>query len=286
MNASMITYGIKSTSLQQYLDEISMESDISFNSSHARLSATHAIFRNYLRYPSIFALLRDWHQKNGNRFVLTSIGKSVEGRSILATTFNSIGPKRDGTQDRALVVECGIHAREWISPAICLYIIYELLYSKESSQILEQYRVHIIPILNPDGYVYTWEKNRLWRKNRSGGQRCRGVDLNRNFDVDFCRIGSSRDPCDETFCGRRAFSEPETRAFRNFMLAAHNNVPIHVYFSIHSYGQTFTYPYGFTKKQLPDFQQRYKISREANKKMHSLYGESYSFGQTAKVVCK
>ena len=53
-----------------------------------------------------------------------------------------------------------------------------------------------IPLLNPDGYVYTWHNKttRLWRKNRSitkeqeelykktNNELCIGVDINRNFD--------------------------------------------------------------------------------------------------------
>ena len=60
---------------------------------------------------------------------------------------------------------------------------------------------HILPIANPDGYIYTWSnstdiKTRLWRKNRNSNwedgdsifkknqsvANCIGVDLNRNFD--------------------------------------------------------------------------------------------------------
>ncbi len=41
----------------------------------------------------------------------------------------------------------------------------------------------IIPVPNPDGYVYTWDVDRLWYKNRSptGNEECIGIDMNRNW---------------------------------------------------------------------------------------------------------
>lgn len=41
----------------------------------------------------------------------------------------------------------------------------------------------VLPVLNVDGYKYTWYggRARMWRKTRSGGYRCRGADPNRNW---------------------------------------------------------------------------------------------------------
>jgi murein tripeptide amidase MpaA len=40
----------------------------------------------------------------------------------------------------------------------------------------------VVPVLNVDGYVYTWEIDRLWHKNRrQNGDGSFGVDLNRNW---------------------------------------------------------------------------------------------------------
>ena len=65
---------------------------------------------------------------------------------------------------------------------------------------------YIVPVLNPDGYKYTWSspdpRKRMWRKNRNlqGGRRsndCFGIDLNRNFDFHWGETGSSTNPCSE-----------------------------------------------------------------------------------------
>ena len=42
---------------------------------------------------------------------------------------------------------------------------------------------HIVPVVNPDGYVYTNVKNRYWRMTRSKTSiaGCYGVDGNRNY---------------------------------------------------------------------------------------------------------
>lgn len=85
----------------------------------------------------------------------------------------------------------------------------------------------IVPVLNPDGYEYTWTTDRLWRKNRRpGGVRtldnvdnCNGVDLNRNYDTNFGGTGSSSNQCSHLYAGPSALSEPETQAVANLLWA-------------------------------------------------------------------
>lgn len=86
----------------------------------------------------------------------------------------------------------GIHAREWISPAVVTYIIRELIENHDSHpEYLQQLNFHIMPVTNPDGYEYTRAEDgqRSWRKSRadlgSEFEGCVGVDLNRNWDAYF-----------------------------------------------------------------------------------------------------
>ena len=92
------------------------------------------------------------------------------------------------------------------------YIIDNLV---ENSDVL-QTDYYILPVVNPDGYRYTFQYDRLWRKNRRKGTSCSGVDLNRNFGYRWGGKGTSSNMCYETYRGSKAFSEPETDAIRNF----------------------------------------------------------------------
>ena len=50
----------------------------------------------------------------------------------------------------------GIHAREWISPAVVSYLIREFSERAITSEdILANFTLYIIPVLNPDGYEYS-----------------------------------------------------------------------------------------------------------------------------------
>lgn len=52
--------------------------------------------------------------------------------------------------------------------------------------------------------------------------KCEGVDPNRNFGYHWGEVkegGTSLDPCHETYAGPRAFSEPETKAMADYILA-------------------------------------------------------------------
>ena len=79
----------------------------------------------------------------------------------------------------------GIHAREWIAPAMATYIMRELV-EKNASKYLDNLNFHILPSANPDGYEYTRTDDRFWRKTRSvSGSSCYGADGNRNWDISF-----------------------------------------------------------------------------------------------------
>lgn len=82
----------------------------------------------------------------------------------------------------------------------------------------------------------------MWRKNRrlNEGSTCRGVDLNRNFDVNFGGVGTSGSPCGETYRGPSALSEKESSSLARFIDRFPNTT---LYLSFHSYGQYLMFPY-------------------------------------------
>ena len=80
-------------------------------------------------------------------------------------------------------------------------------------------------------YEYSHNKDRLWRKTRSNhlNTRCIGVDPNRNWGYNWGGQGASGDPCDETYYGPKPFSEPETAAIRNFIMARKDSMQVKKY---------------------------------------------------------
>lgn len=78
-----------------------------------------------------------------------------------------------------------------------------------------------------------------------------GVDSNRNFDANFGGIGSSTDPCSETYGGPSAFSEAESQAMRDQLLKIQNRTKAVV--SIHNDAQLWISPYGYTTDLPADY---------------------------------
>ena len=70
----------------------------------------------------------------------------------------------------AMWIDGGIHAREWITPAVTTFHMKELVENSGnySSDIIDKLDWYILPVHNPDGYAYTRksDKTRCWRKNR------------------------------------------------------------------------------------------------------------------------
>lgn len=186
-----------------------------------------------------------------------SIGTSVEGRTIWAVKISD-NPNINENEP-AVGFDALVHAREPQSMATLMYFMWYLIENygsdPEVTYLVNNREIYCVPCFNPDGYEY----NRLtnpngggyWRKNRrNNGGGCYGIDLNRNFGYmwGYDNIGSSPDPCAETYRGSSAFSEPESQAVRD--LAILKNYGTH--FNMHSYGNYYLYPWGYIDEETPD----------------------------------
>uniref|UniRef100_A0A3Q3A2H8 Carboxypeptidase A6 n=1 Tax=Kryptolebias marmoratus TaxID=37003 RepID=A0A3Q3A2H8_KRYMA len=160
-------------------------------------------------------------------------------------------------QKKAVWMDCGVHAREWIGPAFCQWFVKEAIssykYDSVTTRLLNQLSFYIMPVFNVDGYHFSWNSDRFWRKTRSKHHKsqCRGVDANRNWKVKWCDEGASSHPCDDTYCGPFAESEPEVKAVARFLRRHRKRVK--AYISIHAYAQMLLYPYSYKYATIPNF---------------------------------
>jgi carboxypeptidase T len=196
--------------------------------------------------------LKELAQNYSQWATLTSIGKTIENRDIWMLT---LGEESNNPAVPAILFVGGHHAREHISIETPFLIAQELLVKRaggdaQISQLLKTRTVHIIPMLNVDGAEYDIASNsyRMWRKNRATNRDgSSGVDLNRNYDYKFGTVGASNDPRSEVYHGPKGFSEPETQAIRDFLIA-HTNVTIVQ--SYHTYSELILYPWGYTNSPI------------------------------------
>lgn len=171
-----------------------------------------------------------------------SVGNSYEGRPINVFKISKAGSGR-----KAYWIDATIHAREWIATATTTQILNHLATGGDSNavRLTDTYDWYIMPVMNPDGYAYTWSNDRMWRKNRRpSGAACYGVDLNRNFDFRWGNDGVSHQPCSDTFCGESGGSEPETQAVSAELVRLGPTLGATV--TIHSYGNMWMFPWGNT----------------------------------------
>lgn len=179
-----------------------------------------------------------------------SIGTTHEGRQILAVRITAPG---DATARPSALITGLHHAREWISVEVPMALVDLLVtgYGEDPwvTQVLDTTEVWVVPVVNPDGHVYSQTKSRMWRKNRSQNSWwARGTDNNRNYGYKWGQGGASGNPHSQTYRGTEAFSEPETQAIRD--LALRENFVTSL--SFHSYSQLVLWPWGFTYDPTPD----------------------------------
>ncbi|KAK3770702.1 hypothetical protein RRG08_037893 [Elysia crispata] len=86
--------------------------------------------RQYHRYPEIVTMLHQLASHNPDLMEVSRLlHRTHEGREVTYVQLHGNTSSRvDGTSDKpAVVIESGIHAREWITPAVQLWIVEALL---------------------------------------------------------------------------------------------------------------------------------------------------------------
>ncbi len=246
---------------------------------HGAPPAGRAWFDDYKDNAAINAYLDTLAAVKPGLSTLQTIGTSLQSRDIRAIRITAPG----GPPDRPAVIYHGCqHAREWISPMTVMWFADQLVngYGSDAriTSLLNSVEVVLVPVANPDGYAYTWTTNRMWRKNRrDNGDGTFGVDLNRNWGYQWGGQGASSATNDETYRGPSAFSEPETRVLRDFIIA---NPRLKAHIDFHSYSQLILSPYGYTSTLPPDNALFNLLNGEIEAATEALYGTAYTAGPT------
>jgi hypothetical protein len=190
---------------------------------------------------------------------LETIGYSIQQRPLLALRLTAEGGHNwwHRRHDKPEVLFLATHhAREWVAAYMAMRLTDYLTqnYGKDDrvTRLLDTTQVWIVPVANPDGYQYTFDVERLWRKNLrdndGDGQItiADGVDINRNFDSHWGLDdeGSSPVISDATYRGSGPNSEPETLAVVDFV----NTHDFKFLLSYHTYSNLILYPWGWQVK--------------------------------------
>jgi hypothetical protein len=214
-----------------------------------------------------FNVWRSWDEPGGIRDELYSVarqnpqlvkledlGTTHQGRQLIALKLTQgARGERDGSRP-AVLYSSNQHAREWISLEVNRRLLHYFIdrwraNDKEIKRLLKDTELWFVISANPDGYQYTFDHERLWRKNvrdnNGDGQITieDGVDPNRNFDEHwgYDNEGSSPDPADETYRGPSAASEPETQAMQGLI----DRIRPRFQSNLHSFGEWLLYPQGW-----------------------------------------
>lgn len=203
-------------------------------------------------------------------------GKSIEGRPIHVLHIGRTNPKAP----RRLLVTALLHAREWVVAAVATYFAERLALGLEP--MLLGVEVVIVPVANPDGYEYTRTRDRFWRKNRMvipfQPPYCAGVDLNRNWAIDFLgQWSSSDDPCSSVFAGAVPFSEPETQALKSLVLLP----GMQAHLDLHAYARVIVGPYAHSYLDPPNVDDVIDIGYKIAYRITDAFNVSYTFSYGA-----
>ncbi|KAH8305192.1 hypothetical protein KR018_000540 [Drosophila ironensis] len=270
LNNFNFTYRLKIENVQTHID-----------AQRPKQRTGYMEWTQYHTLDEIYAWLDEIEQRYPDIVTPFTIGKSYEGRIIRGIKISY----KEGNP--AVFIESNIHAREWITSSTITYFIDELLVPRNPGvkDIAHNVDWYIIPVLNVDGFVYSHEVERLWRKSRLPSDptgECIGTDLNRNFDYLWMLIGASSDPCSELYAGPFAQSDPEIEQLTAYI---NNSIPegtIKIYISLHSYGQYVLSPWGHTDVEFPEhYPEMMHVAKGFSDALYRRYGTIFVSGSSA-----
>ncbi len=198
----------------------------------------------YFTYESATVQMKKWAEEFKHICRVESIGKSCEGLDIWALKLSD-NPEKNEAEPAALIMGMH-HSREWPSVEVPMATMKKLIegYASdpELKKLVDSREIWFVPIVNPDGFKFSQEKSKYWRKNRrNNGNGTYGVDPNRNYGYEWGNVGASSSPSSDTYHGPNAFSEPEVCAIRD--LARREKFQASI--SGHTYSELILYPFSY-----------------------------------------
>ena len=212
------------------------------------------VWRSYDEAGGIRDQLYAAARNNPQLVKLEVLGHTGQGREIIAVKLTQGAQAQpDGTRP-AVLYSSTQHAREWISTEVNRRLMNHYIdrwraNDREVRKLLQTTELWFILVANPDGYQYTFDHERLWRKNlrdNNGDGQTQvgdGVDPNRNFPNHwgYDEEGSSSIQSSDTYRGPAPMSEPETQA----MVGLLDRIGFAFQVNWHSNGQWLLYAEGW-----------------------------------------
>lgn len=183
------------------------------------------------------------------------VGKSEYGRNIYAV---GIGKGKATT-----FINGSIHAREWISTSLNMYMIENYAKAYQANNRIKGYNVRNIlnnttiwfmPMVNPDGVTLQQQGLKAFPKKDhaklikyNGGSNnfkrwkanAKGVDINRNFSVDWHNQNSPKGPSYQNYRGPKPLSSKEAQTVVKFV----NEINPQMTINYHSSGRILYWAY-------------------------------------------
>jgi hypothetical protein len=220
----------------------------------AQAASGYAVYRSWDEPGGIRDELHAVARDNPQLVKLEVLGHTYGGRELLALKVTqSARDVPDGSRP-AVLYSATQHAREWISTEVDRRLLHYFIdrwraNDKTIKRLLKDTELWFVVVANPDGYQYTFDHQRLWRKNlrdnNGDGQitGVDGVDPNRNFNEHFNYDGegSSSLTSSDTYRGPTAASEPETKAMQGLL----DRIKPKLQSNFHSFGPYILYPQGW-----------------------------------------
>ncbi|KRX53486.1 Carboxypeptidase A2 [Trichinella sp. T6] len=276
LNQKTMNYFVSVDDVQKLIERLEVtkpkEASRFWKHDHRSNSGPYFNFHQFHNISEINGYLYSVQQRYPDITKLHVIGYTHENRPILTI---QIGYPLNYNKNKAIWVDAGMHAREWASQTSAVYLIFKLVteFSHRLSMRKYIYNLtwYITPVANPDGYEYTRSST------------APDVDLNRNFDFYWGGAGSSNFPCEDTYGGKESFSEPESRAIRDFVWQRREE--IRAFITIHTYSQLWIHPYSHKRKSYPsDLADLRETAIKATEALKRLYGTVFKVGSGADLL--
>lgn len=225
------------------------------------------------------------------------IGQTFNGQDIWMYTVSDLNSQtQSGAEEASVLINGGIHAREWQTPEAVTGFIEELYNKRDENYIaaylVDNLQMNFIPVLNIDGFKQTQQfanqvtqspaqprDGRMRRKNRrdvdtdlnTDVDNLLGIDLNRNSQHFWAASNSSSsNPASLVYHGQTAASEPEIQALVNAALLSPSD-RLRLFIDVHSFTQIYFTPMTMNSR-------RNAITTQVMGAMRSANNFKYAYG--------